>query len=36
LEEAMIDTAKAIWKNDKRMQAAAIYQAKQTVKRYRL
>ena len=32
LEEAMIDMAKAVWKDDKDMQAIAIYQAKETAK----
>jgi hypothetical protein len=36
LEEAMADVAKAVWKDDKEMQAVAIYQAKQAVKKYRL
>ena len=35
LEEAMIDVAKAVWKDDKGMQAVAIYQAKQTANKYR-
>ena len=35
LEEAMVDMAKAVWKDDKGMQAVAIYQSKQAVKKYR-
>ena len=35
LEEAMIGVAKAVWKNDKGMQAVAIYQAKQAANKYR-
>jgi len=35
LEEAMIDMAKAVWKDDKDMQAIAIYQAKETAKKYK-
>lgn len=35
LEEAMVDMAKAVWKDDKGMQSVAIYQAKQAVKKYR-
>ena len=33
LEKAMIDMAKAVWKDDKDMQAIAIYQAKETAKK---
>ena len=36
LEEAMIDVAKAVWKDDKGMQAVAIYQAKQAANKYRI
>lgn len=36
LEEAMVDVAKAVWKDDKGMQALAIYQAKQAVNKYRI
>lgn len=35
LEEAMIDMAKAVWKDDKGMQEVAIHQAKQTANKYR-
>lgn len=35
LEEAMIDMAKTVWKDDKDMQAIAIYQAKETAKKYK-
>ena len=35
LEEAMIEMAKAIWKDDNGMQAIAEYQAKEAVKKYR-
>ena len=35
LEEVMIDMAKAVWKDDKDMQAIAIYQAKETAKKYK-
>ena len=35
LEKAMIGVAKAVWKNDKGMQAAAIYQAKQTANKFK-
>jgi len=35
LEEAMIDLAKAIYKNDKKMLVIAEYQAKEAVKKYR-
>jgi len=35
LEEAMIDMAKAVWKDDKGMQEVAICQAKQTANKYR-
>ena len=35
LEEAMIGMAKAVWKDDKDMQAVAIYLAKETIKSYR-
>ena len=35
LEEAMIDVAKAVWKDDKGMQEVAIYKAKQTANKYR-
>ena len=35
LEEAMIDMAKAVWKDDKDMQVIAIYQAKETAKKYK-
>ena len=35
LEEAMVDVAKAVWKDDKGMQSVAIYQAKQAAKKYR-
>jgi hypothetical protein len=35
LEEAMIEVAKAVWKNDKGMEAIAIHQAKEAVKKYR-
>ena len=35
LEEAMIDMAKTVWKDDKGMQAVAIYHAKETVKKYK-
>ena len=35
LEEAMVDVAKAVWKDDKEMQSVAIYQAKQAANKYR-
>lgn len=35
LEEAMIDVAKTVGKDDEGMQAIAIYQAKEAVKKYR-
>lgn len=35
LEQAMIDMAKAIWKDDKKMQVMAIYQAKEAIKKYK-
>lgn len=35
LEEAMVDVAKAVWKDDKGMLAVAIYQAKQAANKYR-
>ena len=35
LEEAMIETAKFVWPNDKGMQAIAQVQAKEAVKKYR-
>lgn len=35
LEKAMINMAKAVWKDDKGMQAVAIYQAKEAVKKYK-
>ena len=35
LEKAMIDMAKAVWKDDKGMQSVAIYQAKQAANKYR-
>lgn len=31
----MIDVAKAVWKDDKGMQAIAAYQAKEAVKKYK-
>ena len=36
LEQAMIEVAKAVWKNDKGMQAIAIHQAKEAVKKIKL
>ena len=35
LEEAMIEMAKVVWKDDEGMQAVAIYQAKEAVKKYK-
>lgn len=35
LEEAMIDMAKVVWKDDKGMQAVAIASAKESVRKYR-
>ena len=35
LEEAMIDMAKAVWKDDRGMQATAIQMAKIAVEKYR-
>lgn len=35
LEQAMIDMAKAIWKDDKKMQVMAIYHAKEVIKKYK-
>ena len=35
LEEAMIDMAKAVWKDDKGMQTVAIFHAKETIKKYK-
>ena len=35
LEGAMIEMAKAVWKDDKGMQAIAIWQAKETAKKYK-
>ena len=35
LEEAVIDMAKTVWKDDKGMQAVAIYHAKETIKKYK-
>ena len=35
LEKAMIDMAKVVWKDDKGMQAVAIYHAKEAVKKYK-
>ena len=35
LENAMIDMAKTVWKDDKGMRAIAIYQAKETAKKYK-
>ena len=35
LEQAMIDTAKFVWPDDKGMQAIAEYQAKEAVKKYK-
>ena len=35
LEEAMIDMAKTVWKDDKGMQTVAIYHAKEAVKKYK-
>ena len=35
LERAMIDMAKVVWKDDKGMQAVAIYHAKEAVKKYK-
>lgn len=35
LEEAMIGVAKAVWKDDKGMQAVAICIAKETANKYR-
>lgn len=35
LEEAMIETAKFVWHDDKGMQAIAQVQAKEAVKKYR-
>lgn len=35
LEEAMIDMAKAVWKDDKLKQTLAIYLAKETAKKYK-
>ncbi len=35
LEQAMIDTAKFVWPDDKGMQAIEEYQAKEAVKKYR-
>lgn len=35
LEEAMIDMAKEVWKDDKGMQRIAIYTAKERIKKYR-
>jgi hypothetical protein len=35
LEEAMIETAKLVWPDDKGMQAIAEFQAKEAVKKYR-
>lgn len=35
LEEAMIEVARTIWKDDKGMQAIAIASAKESVRRYR-
>ena len=35
LEKAMIDMAKVVWKEDKGMQAIAILQAREAVKKYK-
>lgn len=35
LEQAMIEVAKAVWPDDKGMQAVAIYQAKEAANKYR-
>ena len=35
LEQAMIDTAKAVWSDDKDMLVIAKYQAKKAVEKYR-
>lgn len=35
LEEAMIDLAKVVWKDDNGMQEVAIYLAKQAANKYR-
>ena len=35
LYKAMVDLAKAVWKDDKGMQAVAIHQARRTVEKYR-
>lgn len=35
LYDAMVEMAKAVWKDDNGMQAIAIYQAKKTVEKYK-
>lgn len=35
LYDAMVETAKAVWKDDKGMQAAAIYHAKTVTDKYK-
>ena len=35
LYDAMVDMAKAVWKDDKGMQAIAIHQAKETLEKYK-
>lgn len=35
LYDAMVEMAKAVWKDDKGMQAIAIYHAKETVEKYK-